>query len=222
MKKKLVILGDSLSMPRINDGVLYEDSYPSILANSIDFEVINRSRRANDTNEQLKLQNSFDDVTSIKPDIVVLHLGIVDCSPRLFSRLGNKVINKLKYINKYIIKIMSKNRFFFTKLFKKVYVNIDKYKSNMEQIIDFLKENNVEHIFIINICSTNKENSLRSFNFEKNIEDYNNVIDEVAKKTRVTIIDMRKYTPEEILIQDGIHLNKNGNKIIADSIIKRI
>lgn len=61
-KKRIVILGDSLSMPHPEEGVEYEDTYPYLLWDSLlnkGYEVICRSKRANDTKIQTLSENLF-------------------------------------------------------------------------------------------------------------------------------------------------------------------
>jgi len=84
----ITILGDSLDMPRLNENILYKDTYAykldSLLGN--DYLVINRSRRANTILEQANRQNINDDILSSESEYFIIHLGIVDCAPRLFSK----------------------------------------------------------------------------------------------------------------------------------------
>jgi len=62
---RIVILGDSLAMPRLTAKISYEDSYPYILHNNLSqkiknkstfVEVISRNRRANTSTLQVKEQ----------------------------------------------------------------------------------------------------------------------------------------------------------------------
>jgi len=76
-KKRLVLLGDSLGMHRRDDGVEYDDTYPALLSKMLsDFEVISKHRRANDS--QLQVSFLEDELISLRPAVVVIHLGIVD------------------------------------------------------------------------------------------------------------------------------------------------
>ena len=85
MLNRIIILGNSLSIPRPDDQVDYVNTYPYILVKS-GYEVINRSRRINDIEIQSTEQNMLDDVDYLRPDYVVIHLGIVECAPRIFSK----------------------------------------------------------------------------------------------------------------------------------------
>lgn len=216
--KRIVILGDSLSMPRPNEGIEYEDTYPYLLS-KMGYEVICRSKRANDTKIQTIEQNILDDVVYLKPNILIIHLGIVDCAPRLFSKFERKLLSLLpKIIRIPIINFFSKRRAFFTKIRQISYVNLKSYESNLEKLINRSKKI-VEKIIIIKIKNTTNENDSRSFNFNKKIDKYNNVLDKLSKKyDGIFLIDPNNF--EDGLLNDGIHINKNMHKYIASEVQK--
>jgi hypothetical protein len=145
MKKRIVILGDSLSMPRPNEGIILEYTYSYLLNKS--FEVINKSKRVNDTKLQILEQNILDDIDYLNPDIII-YLGIVDCAPRLLSRNESRLINILpNKLRKIIINFLSKYRLFFTKLRNIQYVNMNSFKKNTELLLNLCIKKNNSYIY---------------------------------------------------------------------------
>lgn len=214
--KKIVILGDSLGLPRID--LPYESTYPFLLQEVLNgkYRVIARNIRANDTSVQLK--NLFDDVGLFKPDIVILQLGIVDCAPRLFWRFEAKIVGYIdKYIN--IISIISRFRYPLTKVFPKVYVSKKSFKNNLVNIFYYLEERQIK-VIVVGITSTTPCNMEKSFNYDNNIRDYNNMLYNLIPDKRL-FIDMYKHG-SNILLQDGIHLNIIGSKILSDEIAQKL
>src|SRR5690606_11192288 len=71
--KKLLIVGDSLSMSRHREGVTYEQMYPTLLACHLkNWLVINGSVRAN-TSRQIISENYQEEyILPLLPDVVVL------------------------------------------------------------------------------------------------------------------------------------------------------
>lgn len=210
---KVVILGDSLGMPR--EELLFEETYPYLLQHRFlkNYQIISQHKRANDTKRQLV---ELYDVELYKPNIVILHLGIVDCAPRLFYR-KEKIL--FSYINKIvpIIKIMSKHRFFLTKYLPKVYVNEREYEKNILKIIYFLEEKNIK-IILVGIATTNLKHREKSFSYDENINNYNSILEKIVEdKKKIDFIDMYQYG-EDILLEDGHHLNAKGSKILATKI----
>lgn len=215
--KRIVIIGDSLAMPRYE--VPLEETYPYLL-NKVwkNCEIIVRNRRANTTKSQVSSQNILDDIIFLKPQIVIIHLGIVDCAPRLFTKIEQLILSKLKWVNKFIISFFSKYRFFFTKINPKVYVNKKEFHKYSLKLIQECKKNGVENILVLNICDTTSENKKKSFNFENIICEYNNILNNVIKEENVLLIDINSIIKEDMLLTDGIHLNQIGHKKILEAI----
>ena len=219
---KIVILGDSLGMPRPNDHIKYEHTYPYLLKQTLrPFEVIPRHVRANDTVRQTNEQNLLDDIIFFEPKIVIIHLGIVDCAPRIFSKKLSKMLTLMpQFLSQTIIKLMSKNRYFITRYFPKTYVTQSEFKKNLKKIAYTIINCRAKPI-LVEITQTNEINQTRSFNFEKNIRDYNQIIKEIATSLNATIISLNDLQ-DSILIEDGIHLNKKGHQILADRLVNSI
>lgn len=216
MKQRIVILGDSLGMARSE--IKFEETYPYILQTSLpDCEIYAKHRRANDSDLQSEFLNIQDDIDYMKADILVIHLGIVDCAPRLFSRAEQKRLQYLKIISKYIIAFMSKRRFFFTKLFPKVYVDRGSYEKNIRTLILSGKKN-AKRVIVVNIADTSVENKKKSYGFEENIKQYNEVLSKLVEENEVELLEMFKITDESMLLEDGIHLSVKGNHLLAEKI----
>jgi len=216
--KKIVILGDSLGLPR--EELSFEETYPYLLQSKLlnSCQVISKHKRANDSKRQSFAL--YDDVELYHPDIVIVHLGIVDCAPRLFYRKEKILVS---YINKIvpIIKIMSKYRFFLTKHLPKVYVNEHEYKKNILKIIHFLEERNIR-IILVGIATTNLKNKEKSFAYDENIKRYNSILKKIVEdKKEIDFIDMYQYG-EDVLLDDGHHLNPKGSFLLAEELFRCI
>jgi len=216
--KKLIILGDSLSMPRPD--FEYEKTYLCLLKKILfDWDIIIKNRRSNDTEKTSR--HLFKEIAFLKPDMVVIHLGIVDCAPRLFSKSEKKVVNKMPlFLQKRIIDFLSKYRYFFTKYFKKTYVPDFKFEKCMTYIIKTIFDLGAVPI-VINIAGTNSKNKLRSCGFEKNINRYNQILNNILKDFEINTIDINSKGTD-VLLSDGIHLNEVGHQWVAEQIGKQI
>lgn len=219
MKKQIVILGDSLSLPR--NELTVEHTYPMILENLLEseYKIFNKSIRANDTSLQIK--SLYGDLVGFNPDFVIIHLGIVDCAPRLFKRLERKVYSTINKVFP-IIKLFSRHRYLLTKLFPKVYVDIQQFEKNYRFLLQEINKMNT-NVIVIGIADSSEETKAKSYNYEKNILTYNSAIKSIIKEfNNVFYIDVFNYKDEEILLPDGIHLNKIGSRILANDILKGI
>ena len=123
-KDNIVILSDSLSLPRvdIDETILLNESYPYLLEQKIghDMKIINRGTRFATTDLLKNFQYLFDNLLIYSPNTVIVQMGIVDCAPRLFSPLFRSLINKIpnKITRDLFILPFKKNRRFFTKYFQ--------------------------------------------------------------------------------------------------------
>ena len=212
MLTRVSILGDSLSMPRPSEGIVYESTYPFLLAEN-GYEVICKSKRANDTKIQSVKQNILDDVLFLNPEIVIIHLGIVDCAPRLFKRREIRLLNLLPIrVRTIVINFFSKYRYVITKTRKITYVNNVDYRRNLSKIIKDIQSEN-RKIILIKILDTNSSNLLRSFGFSENIKKYNEIIDDIAIALDLDTLDPNLCN--DGLLSDGIHINKKMHEYIA-------
>lgn len=219
---RIVLLGDSLGMPRPSDDISYEDTYPFLLAEFLPYcTVIPRFSRARDTKFQSSEQQINDDILWLSPDIFCIHLGIVDCAPRLFSRLENNLLARLPaFIRNIIIGMMSKHREKITKYRRCEYVSSEQYEKFMSKII----QNTMSaKVIVIGIIMPPSKVLCRSYNFKANVEEYNRILLQLAKKTGSIFIDINQLLDaNRHLCHDGIHLNKQGNKLLAEIIHEEI
>lgn len=224
----IVILSDSLSLPRVDDDetILLRESYPHLLQKKIgsDIRVVNRGIRFTTTDSLRDFQYLFDNLLIYAPKTVIVQMGIVDCAPRLFSPLFRSLVSKIpiKIIRDLIILPFKKNRRFFTKYFKIKLVNKKRFKKNLEVFLGTMKEYKI-NVIIVNIPKTSYTNNNKSFNFNESINDYNSIILNLSMKFKFQQIDINRHSKtENILVNDGIHYNKKGCEIVANKLYDSI
>jgi lysophospholipase L1-like esterase len=197
--------------------IYYQDTYPSLLENFLGVKVINRGRRSNTTKEQIIDQFVYDDILFLNSRFIIIHLGICDCAPRLFSkRFGKYFVNNIrpKIFQRKFIKFFSDNRYLFTKYFLIQDVNRFDFKKYLDFLLETIVLSGSEPI-LINIAQTSAKNESRSYMFNSKIIEYNQIILELSLKYKVPLIDIYKESiSNSILLSDGIHLNKIGHRFI--------
>ncbi|MCX6764886.1 MAG: SGNH/GDSL hydrolase family protein [Candidatus Nealsonbacteria bacterium] len=236
--KIITIVGDSLSMVRSGKEIFnfYQDTYPFLLQELLwidNYLVVLRSRiRNNVLTESLK-ENLEEDVLFNNSRYVVLHLGIVDCAPRAFSLMQERILyvfsqtSVLKYFSRLAWWFQSRYRRFFTKYFPKTYVSEEEFREKFSFIVREIKNKaKPKKVFVINIADTNDKNKLKSFNFEKNILNYNKIIEDLVagNKDFCELIDLYSQTKnkKEFLWEDGIHLMKGAHDYLAQTLCEKI
>lgn len=107
------VYGDSISLPRAGEGVNAECSWPEVVERELGPEchVINRSLGGATISELHALQMRDKLYFSGNGGVVILRLGIVDCTPRPVSPKTRERIGKLpEFIRKHIVAYLHENR----------------------------------------------------------------------------------------------------------------
>jgi lysophospholipase L1-like esterase len=228
---KICLISDSLSLPRIEElcSSTYEETYPYILQTHLQTRLCPRvlildenGRRRLTSHEAVK--ELEEKITLKHPHILILHLGIVDCAPRVFMPLENRLVTSIRplILKKLVLQFVNRNRRKIIQLFpNRVYIRLNQFKKNMEKVITRCLTEGVQKIFIVNIISPPDQYEYRSPGLQKNVRAYNRVLAELQKGNRIKLLDINSeaqkyFESETILNQDGIHLNNHGHKILAE------
>jgi lysophospholipase L1-like esterase len=222
--KIISILGDSLAMPRIEEGINFENTYEYLLSKKMysDFYILNKSKRGNTIKNQSILQYIYDDIEVLKPTFIIIQLGICDCAPRIIGSKERLILDVLApfWFKRLYINLKSKNRLFLTKYFPRVNVMFPDFKLMYKGLIEkIFKIDSVKKVIVINICDTNQENKKRSFGFEENIVRYNSFL-KTLESENIILLDLFEASrlDPNLLLEDGIHLSRKGHIFITDKI----
>ncbi|OFX78121.1 MAG: hypothetical protein A2X12_06005 [Bacteroidetes bacterium GWE2_29_8] len=218
-KKRIVVLSDSCALPR--DELKYEETYFYLLKENMPYyDVINTSVRGNTIVNSYINRNDF--YLYYNPDVVIVHLGVVDLYPRpypvnifwklfflLLKKIGINVDEILKYFRLYY-KIG--DFFNFTE------VSFDKYKKHYKLLIDSIPLN--AKIVCIGFVNPSKILA-RSKKYSNMVKEYNDFISSFADNKRIFYLDLfaldQSYT-----IWDGYHFNSKISEYIFYKINKII
>lgn len=144
-----------------------------------------------------------------EPDVVIFHLGINDCVPRLFKKSSRSIVlNDVfrKVTGDIFLKVMSKFRFYFTKLRPLVHVGLDDFISNINTIEEGISRWSPGCEFYFVGIAGSKAMEVKSYNYNANIARYNKAL---AEKYREKFIDADSMAGNgDLLISDHVHFNK--------------
>ena len=229
---KLLIAGDSLSMSRYTDSIFFEDIYPvRMQLCHPDWFVHNGSERSNSSGRICSADYLDEHVRPLAPDLIVLQVGVVDCTPRIFSARERgllKIMQRtplIKMVSSRIIACASKNRYKITRARRLPYVRPLDFKSN---IIAFLEEarltNSATDILIINIAKPGGLYLSRNYNALSQVGIYNSILNEIADQFSAAVIDLYSFTSGNpgALLADGYHINAMAHRFLAEQLAVRI
>lgn len=226
MLTKVVILADSLALPREGvDDIPYEATYPFLLEQRLrlrspaDLPIIMERGMRRRTIEYV-LDDWLELVELRRPDLVIIHVGIVDCAPRLFLRRERQVIENLRWgwLRNLILSFVHKHRARIIRWRPRVYVPLARFNRLVDQVVEQARRLGVPLVFV-NIIEPPLELEKRSPGFQRNVELYNQVLESKIDGTAVQLIDVNCLIAQDggpnALMVDGIHINRKGHLILA-------
>tara|TARA_B100000989_G_scaffold270683_1_gene226933 strand:- start:755 stop:1441 length:687 start_codon:yes stop_codon:yes gene_type:complete len=208
--KKVIFLGDSITQ----NAVINSDEFKgfiTLMREEVDpnIDLIGKGIGGDKVSDLLTRYR--DDVINLNPDKVFVYIGINDVWHKYDSGTGT---------------------------------DIDLYENGLRQIIYDMKDNGIEVILCTPTVIGENKGEFTLVNQFKDIEtmeimnddldEYSDVIRKLSLEFNTELLDLRKIfmqyisenNPENkskgILTTDGVHLNNNGSKLIANEMIKLI
>lgn len=211
-QKRLLIVGASMPLP--TDELRYEDTWPYLIRKYFpNVEIINKSARARSVTSLTSEGGNL--LECYSPDIIILHLGLTDCAPRLLPRrkLYVKII-KRTFLAKIIFKYLRR-----TKGRQIIYADVNPHDFFFH-IDSYVKRAGKIPIGIVKLSKVIGKASQSSPHFNESINIYNCIFERIAKENEnVTIIDGLDGSTVEDYQSDGFHLRAKGQTKIFSHIV---
>ena len=208
--KKVVFLGDSITQNAVINSNEFK-GFITLMREEVDSNIDLIGKGIGGDKVSDLLTRYRDDVINLNPDKVFVYIGI------------NDVWHKYDYGTG---------------------TDIDLYENGLRQIIFDMKDNGIEVILCTPTVIGENKGQFTLVNQFKDIEtmeimnddldEYSDVIRKLSLEFNTKLLDLRKIfmqyisknNPENkskgILTTDGVHLNNNGSKLIANEMIKFI
>ena len=208
--KKVVFLGDSITQNAVINSNEFK-GFITLMREEVDSNIDLIGKGIGGDKVSDLLTRYRDDVINLNPDKVFVYIGI------------NDVWHKYDYGTG---------------------TDIDLYENGLRQIIYDMKDNGIEVILCTPTVIGENKGQFTLVNQFKDIEtmeimnddldEYSDVIRKLSLEFNTKLLDLRKIfmqyisenNPENkskgILTTDGVHLNNNGSKLIANEMIKFI
>lgn len=231
---RLLFIADSLGLPRPampsydSHAVTYDQTYPHLLyldlkkveqRGQFQLEMILNAERARTMPKAADYWKG--EGSLFLPTIVVVHIGIVDCAPRVFTPMEHYLVSKIKPIGlqKKILNFVSKHRRKRILARPKVYTTLNNFETAASRIAQSCAQAGIRLGFV-SIAPTNEVLAYRSPGIVENIIKYNQVLQKVAYNWDASYIDLHAAlshrSSDEYLLGDGHHLDFQGHVILAE------
>lgn len=198
-KKRIVFFGDSITEAAVKPGgfIVKIDSMFARQGNADKYELIGAGISGHKVYDlYLRME---EDVLAKEPDMVVVFIGVNDVWHKRTFGTGT---------------------------------DADRFESFYQAIINRLKARNIQVI----VCTPAAIGEKTDFSnpLDGDLNEFSKIIRVLAEKNKLPLVDLRKSfleydlknNPENkakgILTTDGVHLNENGNQLVADEMWKVI
>lgn len=205
-QRLIVVLSDSLSLPRVEPEVVcIEEAYPSLLAKKFD-QVINVGYGAA-TSDNILWQSNYFKTQFMKP-IVVFNFGIVDCTPRSLNKYESLILRKLS------IRLPNAmaNWLRSIRLVRKV--SPVKFRENCIRIRDL----DLGDLIVLPIAPASEDFEREVPRVQESIKLYNNILKDVFMESFCDT----QLSAELHIMSDHHHLNPLGHQKVFNAIAARV
>ncbi|TKX72883.1 SGNH/GDSL hydrolase family protein [Halorubrum sp. GN11_10-6_MGM] len=230
MTKHLLIHGDSLALPR--QGVCYEETWPYFLQDQLsEWHVLNRSLDGN-TSEILNSDTDWENERRLdyfEPSAVIVQLGIADCAPRYLRKFESTLVDSVPsdILRRALLFLATNLR---SRSQKRAYVPRSRYEANIDAFLGRCKAVGVPKVLFIHILSPSEKYLAKNPTVASAIKAYNEVIQKMTMKYNFVqsvrpladSIDDELEIADEYTLEDGYHLNPEGNCRAADRILSTL
>ena len=171
----------------------------------------------NGTTDFFSCSGNYDDtLLNYLPQIVILQLGICDCSPRylrtnsLLYKILRRFPSKYSSLLWYIIKKVRKRDLNCTD------VSLVNFKKNLVEYIKMCRSNGVEKIIIIAIATPGEAMIKANPMVLTSINLYNSVYKDLSFQYNdyVEVVNPISKSDSSLFVEDGYHTNNKGHNLI--------
>jgi len=221
---KVLVLADSLAMPRLQDGISYENTYPILLQERLrrTFRdqsplIIEKAKRSRTIVDVVK---DWDEEVVVKQaQVLIVHVGITDCAPRVFlpketefllTFLPQPTVDAIfAYVHEHRPDIIANT--------PRVYVKPEEFRNGVRTVVRKAKEANLKGLLFINILTPSLGLQERSPHLDENVHKYNRILADECQPP-AQLIDVNSLLGPECLLNEGIHFSRKGHEILANQL----
>jgi hypothetical protein len=227
----IAVVGDSLVLPRHFEGLSYAETYPYLIAEElrrrgVDAHVWMMARGGAPIDQLVFVHNEVARYLGVTSGIGIIHVGIVDCSPRPLPYRLRLLVGRLpRGIGAMIIRFLHDNRrSLLLRGLSFRFTGPDAFRSQYRTLLGRLARD-LDRVYAINISPPGSDNATRSPGLLESIDRYNGIISElVADQPKATLVDVRtafgriQARPTFVSPLDGHHLTREGHRWISETI----
>ena len=204
-------------------GINWKDAYPAVLAELLKYDIeLHRLLMSGWTIRDF-LDVIEDNVIGLRPDLVVIQIGIVECARRILTE-RHKALFRLIPFGYKVTKYLHYHRAVVLKIRNWLGINtrlIDplEFEILISRTVKLLEENCVPYIFVPIPFITDNGLNLKHPMINKDIKEYNKILHNYVSIP----IDTELMQPHTTMFQnESVHFTVDGHKFFASFLAKAI
>jgi lysophospholipase L1-like esterase len=215
MKRKILILSDSLALARVTpESLLLEESWAYRLREHVDAEWVQFSM-GGATSSDLLAQLEYWLHSARGADWLIIQAGIVDWAPRAFSR-SEVIQQKALALFTRLFPRLGREIFERLRRWRKIsYVDSQRFRQNVKAFRQQAENQEARLLWIPVLGSSSYENILPGIT--EKIAQANSILREELGSALMKI-----EFADELFMSDGHHLRANGHEYLAQQIFEHI
>lgn len=220
----VVLLGDSLCLPREPEwgDIAYEATYPALLKERFagsGMELVERGMSYRTMEDVLAHWPA--EVEARNAAAVIVHVGIVDCAPRVFlPRERDFVQNLPLWLRRIILGGTNRLRRWIIKFGPdRVYVTYDRFVRALDAVVT--RSRGLRKLLFVNIISPTDRMEYRSPGYREKVRRYNQAL-QSRSGGAIQVVDLdaaiwRNGGPDRLTV-DGVHINQAGHRLLFEEL----
>ncbi len=205
--KRLLVLGDSLTLPRSNPEVChYDKTWPVILRSKYN---IHQVSIGGGTVGDLRRQVSYH--IDFGPQIVIVQSGIVDCAPRAFSQFELELMTRVWLLNSVLKQLARRYSRHLRRIRGITYTKPLEFGKTAAHIRDSFP---TTQFIWLGILPAIRDYEKKVPGITGRINEFNAILQQLLGSSFCSLDDI----PQEGIMSDNIHLNDVGHSYVAKKV----
>lgn len=224
-ERTLLILGDSLGLPRPDDkqgaAAGAERTYPMLFLELLPGHTVDSYCQRYWSTDDIVALLAADREVGAHADVVV-HIGLNDCANRMFLERERLALDLVDAdVKERIVGFAQKHRrLILAHLPSRHYVDIDRFRANLDTICATLRGRGARRVLLTTVVLPPVRFWPATPGVQANFALYNLTMMQAAQRNGAVLFDLDRlvwaHQHEDVLLADGMHLSHAGHRLFAD------
>ncbi len=225
---RIVILADSLALPRGQTwgDIPYEETYPYLLDRMLRKGYPEHQPVVHEHGARfrtiLRVVEDWEDAVELRrADAAIVHVGIVDCAPRVLSPSERRMVARIRpaILRSAVVSLAHRMRRVSIRLRgERPYLTESEFREGVRNVVRRARAHGLRALVFVNMLVPTDELEHRSPGFQRNATRYNRILAEECRESGI-LVDLNDIAIQHggvaAITVDGMHPNRKGHRLLA-------